>query len=317
MADEPVATPAEYSGRTVEEAITRALSELNLRRDQAEITVISEGRPGILGVGAQPARVQVAPRPQPAPAARGFADEAPAPARPFLDAEEAEEDVALEPEAFEDEDEDEDVDDEDELEDEELEDDEEYDEEGEAVAPLAVSAPVQRERAPRQPRPAGDVALASDSAVDVLETLLQLMGFDAQVTAREPVTPGDGVGMIAAVLDVQGAPGEEMGLLIGRKGETLAALQYVLNLIVNHQTNAHATFGIDVEGYRQRREAQLEDLARRVAERVRRSGEPMTLEPMPPAERRIVHITLADDPDVQTVSIGEGDARKVAITRRS
>ena len=316
MADEPIAAPAEYSGRTVEEAITRALSELNLRRDQAEITVISEGRPGILGVGAQPARVQVAPRPQPAQPARGFADEAPAPARPFFESDEAEEDVALEPEEFEDEDE---IDDEDELEaeDDELDDEDEYAEDEEAAAPVAVAAPARRERAPRQPRPEGDVALASESAVDVLETLLQLMGFDAQVTAREPVTPGDGVGMIAAVLDVQGAAGEEMGLLIGRKGETLSALQYVLNLIVNHQTNAHATFGIDVEGYRQRREAQLEELAHRVAERVRRSGEPMTLEPMPPAERRIVHIALADDPDVQTVSIGEGDARKVAITRRT
>ena len=159
-----------------------------------------------------------------------------------------------------------------------------------------------------------DSDLVTDSAVDVLETLLQLMGIEGEVSAREPVTPGDGAGMVAAVLDVSGVDDEEQGLVIGRKGETLAALQYMVNLIVNHQTRSHSLFGVDVEGYRQRREKALGDLARRIADRVRENGQAMTLEPMPPAERRIVHIALADDPDVETISIGEGEARKVAIT---
>jgi spoIIIJ-associated protein len=329
MADETSSAPAEYSGRTVDEATNRALADLNLRREQIDILVLTEGRPGILGVGAQPARIQVTVKPV-RPAQR-FIDEEIAPAaQPFFDAPAADEedtlDVAAENEfAEEPEDEEEEIEDEideeeDDLEDEEAEDDLGEDEEAEAeqpVAPVAVAVPVHRERPPREPLSEDEAGLVTESAVDVLETLLQLMGFEAQVVAREPQTPGDGAGLIAAVLDVQGAPGEEMGLLIGRKGETLAALQYMLNLIVNHQTHAHATFGIDVEGYRQRREAQLEDLARRVADRVRRDGQPMTLEPMPPAERRIVHMALAEDPDVQTVSIGEGDARKVAITLKT
>ncbi|MHB8575936.1 MAG: Jag family protein, partial [Dehalococcoidia bacterium] len=171
-----------------------------------------------------------------------------------------------------------------------------------------------RERPPREPSP--DLDLTTESAVDVLETLLQLIGLDAEVSSREPETPGDGEGMVAAVLDVIGVDEADMGLLIGRRGETLAALQYMVNLIVNHQTRTHDLFGVDVEGYRRRRETALMDLARRIADRVRANGQAMTLEPMPPAERRIVHITLAEDPDVETVSIGEGDARKVAITPR-
>ena len=95
------------------------------------------------------------------------------------------------------------------------------------------------------------------------------MGFDADVTAREPETPGDGAGMIAAVLDVTGIGDDEMGLLIGRRGETLAALQYLLNLIVNHQTRSHNVFGVDMEGYRRRRETALRELALRIADRVR------------------------------------------------
>jgi len=281
MADDPALS--EYTGRSVEEAIHRALSQLQLTRDQVEITVLSEGRPGILGVGAQPARVRVTPKPRAERPAPVFADEEELPVQPFFDDEE-EEAVALDPDAL-----------------------------------FAGTAPAVSEKRPARPEhpataSAAGTDLATESAVDVLETLLQLMGFEATVTPRPPATPGEGVGLITAVLDVKGAPGQEMGLLIGRKGETLAALQYMLNLIVNHQTHAHATFGIDVEGYRQRREAQLQELARRVAERVRRSRQPMTLEPMPPAERRIVHLALANDPDVQTVSIGEGEARKVAIT---
>jgi spoIIIJ-associated protein len=154
---------------------------------------------------------------------------------------------------------------------------------------------------------------ALDEAVDILQHLLDLMGLVTDVQARAPQTSGDGTGLVEAVLDVTG---EDLGLLIGRRGDTLSALQYILNLMVRRRTHSHITFGIDVEGYRRRREATLNGLARRMADRVRQTGQSLTLEPMPPAERRIVHMALADDPDVLTVSIGEGDARKVAITPR-
>jgi spoIIIJ-associated protein len=162
----------------------------------------------------------------------------------------------------------------------------------------------------RSPAAAED---AVDEAVDILQTMLDLMGLDTEVTARPPETPGDGVGLVEAVLDVAG---EDLGLLIGRRGETLGSLQYVLNLITRRRMHSRMTFGIDVEGYRRRREATLNGLAQRMADRVRQTGQSLTLEPMPPAERRIVHMALADDPDVLTISIGEGDARKVAITPR-
>jgi spoIIIJ-associated protein len=262
MAEAPDNGGIEAAGRTVEEAIGKGLGELGLKRDEVEVTVLSEGRPGILGVGAQPARVSLAPRPRPATPAREVA-------RPF---EAAPPVSAL---------------------------DDSFVNQGVGVPARTLDL---------------DMDLVTESAVDVLETLLQLLGFDAEVAAREPVTPGDGAGMIAAVLDVTGLNDDEQGLLIGRRGETLSALQYILNLIVNHQTRSHSLFGVDVEGYRRRRETALGDLARRIADRVRQNGQAMTLEPMPPAERRIVHIALADDPDVETISIGEGDARKVAIT---
>jgi spoIIIJ-associated protein len=133
------------------------------------------------------------------------------------------------------------------------------------------------------------------------------------VTVREPETPGDGVGMVSAVLDIHG---EDLGLLIGRRGDTLASLQYMVNLIVSRKIKAQQLVGIDVEGYRRRREESLRGLALRMADRVRRTGRSVTLEPMPANERRIVHLTLADDPDVLTVSMGEGDSRKVAVTPR-
>jgi spoIIIJ-associated protein len=158
-----------------------------------------------------------------------------------------------------------------------------------------------------------ELSEAVDEAVDILQHLLDLMGLETDVRARPPRTSGDGTGLVEAVLDVTG---EDLGLLIGRRGDTLAALQYVLNLMVRRRLHSRITFGIDIEGYRRRREATLNGLARRMADRVRTTGQSLTLEPMPPAERRIVHLALADDPDVLTVSIGEGEARKVAITPR-
>ena len=150
-------------------------------------------------------------------------------------------------------------------------------------------------------------------AVEILEEILDRLHIEARVTSRPPVTPGDGVGMVSAVLDVHG---DDLGMLIGRRGETLASLQYLVNLMLARRIQRRVMVGIDVGGYRRRREETLRNLANRLADRVRATGQSITMEPMPPAERRIVHITLADSPDVLTVSIGEGDSRKVAITPR-
>lgn len=148
-------------------------------------------------------------------------------------------------------------------------------------------------------------------AVEFLQRLLELMGIDAEVTARLPETPGDGVGRASAVLDVAG---EDLGILIGRRGSTLAALQYTVNHMVSRQLKSKALVSVDVEGYRRRREENLKGLTLRLAEKVKATGRTITLEPMPANERRIVHLALADDPQVTSFSLGDGESRKVAIS---
>ncbi len=298
----------EAEGRTVNEATEKALEELGLTRAQVDIEVLTEGRPRLLGFGGEPARVRVTPKPAPvAPAA---------PTRPSRPAAEpVDDDLDDDDEGYDDEDDDEDEDedeeddeyDDDDEEDDEYEDDDDADEE--EVPAVVRQAPPRRESAPVEAVPVDQEDI--DAAVAVLQNLINLMNLEADVTAREPVTAGDGLGMIQSVLDVDG---EDLGLLIGRRGQTLASLQYLLNLILAKQLGKRVAFGVDVDGYRRRREEALISLARRSASRVRSTGRSVTLEPMPPNERRIVHITLADDPAVITVSIGEGDARKVAIT---
>ena len=112
------------------------------------------------------------------------------------------------------------------------------------------------------------------------------------------------------ILDVHG---DDLGMLIGHKGETLAALQYVVRLIVTKQLNQMVNIVVDVEGYKSRREHQLKQLARRLAEQAVQRGRTIALEPMPANERRIIHLTLRDHPGVTTESVGDGHSRKVTV----
>jgi spoIIIJ-associated protein len=153
----------------------------------------------------------------------------------------------------------------------------------------------------------------AEFAAQMLDHLLELMGVAADVSIRDAETPGDGLGMAKAVLDIEG---DDLGLLIGRRGETLASLQYLLNLMASRQLGQHISFTVDVEGYRRRRERQINSMARRLADQVKRTGRPAIMEPMPPNERRIVHLALAEDSKVETSSVGEGEDRKVSISPR-
>ena len=141
--------------------------------------------------------------------------------------------------------------------------------------------------------------------------MLQILDIDAGINIREPVTAGDGLGSARAVIDISG---NDLGMLIGRRGESLMAFQYVVNLVMTRRFPGRGSVTIDVEQYRRRREDQVVSLAERMAERVREEGDPITLEPMSAAERRLVHLALAADPEVETNSIGEGDSRKVVIS---
>jgi len=146
---------------------------------------------------------------------------------------------------------------------------------------------------------------------------LNLLGLPhTAISARDAETPGDGLGLVAQVLDVFGEDddtSDELGLLIGRRGETLSSLQYLVNTIVGRTGEDAPVYGLDIEGYRRRREQTLVDLAREVAQEVRETGDVITLEPMPASERRIVHLALETEDGVRTESVGSGDRRQVEV----
>ena len=148
-------------------------------------------------------------------------------------------------------------------------------------------------------------------AVAVLGNMLTLMGVAGSIAPQaKPIVEEEKDATTPITLNING---DDLGIIIGRRGQTLSCLQYIVRLIVGHQTKTWVPIVIDVEGYKQRRYQALEVLARRIAEQVKAGGAPFTLEPMSAYERRIIHLALADDPDVTTQSIGEGKARKVVI----
>jgi spoIIIJ-associated protein len=158
--------------------------------------------------------------------------------------------------------------------------------------------------------PVSEAEMGDDARVGMatLQELLTKMRIDAKVMVyRAAEEPDEDVPW---VLQIQG---RDLGMLIGRRGETLAALQYITRLIASRELQRRANIVLDVEGYKSRREQMLRRLAQRMADQAIQLGRTVTLEPMPPYERRIVHLALRDNPQVSTQSIGEGDHRKVTI----
>ena len=151
----------------------------------------------------------------------------------------------------------------------------------------------------------------TEVAIELLDELLARRGVDATLETKpgESVMPGEEAGE-AVVFDVIG---DDLGSLIGRRGQTLACLQYLLRLMVANRISSFVPIIVDVNGYRQRRYRSLQTLANRIAEEVVANRMPSALDPMPAFERRIVHITLAEHPQVTTQSIGFGESRKVVV----
>lgn len=143
----------------------------------------------------------------------------------------------------------------------------------------------------------------------IVTDLLDKMGIKAEVTSHYG-EPDDKRRYTPVFVDIHG---DDLSILIGRKAETIDALQYIARLIMGKELAQSIPLIVDVEGYRGRREQQIRQLARRVAEQVTQSGHNQVLEPMPPNERRFIHIELRDDPYVYTESKGEGNHRKVVI----
>ncbi len=147
-------------------------------------------------------------------------------------------------------------------------------------------------------------------ARETVHELLQKMKVHARVTSR--YLPGEDPKEQASILvEVHG---DDLSILIGRRSETLNALQYVASLIVGKELEKWIPLTIDVEGYRARRERQLRQLARRMAEQAINTGRRQILEPMPASERRLIHLELRNHPLVFTESIGEEPNRKVTIS---
>jgi len=197
-------------------------------------------------------------------------------------------------------------------------------------APKPAPKPAAKPAAPTpkpQPKPvAKDTAVAAKSngsegeakeadpeekeaAMGIMTALLDKMHVDAELTASIS-EPDDLTGRRVNVIDVEG---NDLGVLIGPRGETLNAMQYLARLMVGNQLQKRATFVVDVEGYRKRRQQALARLAERMAKKVITRRRPVSLEPMPPHERRIIHMTLRDNDEVYTQSSGEGKRRKVRI----
>lgn len=146
-------------------------------------------------------------------------------------------------------------------------------------------------------------------AVEAIQDLLELMEVSADVEAHwgDPDAPGRTRPLFVDIT------GNDLSVLIGRHGDTLEDFQYIVRLILGKELKKSVPLVIDVEGYRARREQTLRRLARRMADQAIDLGRTVSLEPMPPNERRWIHVELRDNDQVRTESVGEGDQRKVTI----
>jgi spoIIIJ-associated protein len=175
----------------------------------------------------------------------------------------------------------------------------------EAEVPRRPDALREREAVEAEADEAAPPALAEElsAGADVLRDLLALMGIDAEVSLDDRPRH-EGVEVL----------GPDLGALIGRGGENLVALQQITSAITSRRVGRTVHIPLDIEGYRRRREEQLREIARRVASRVRASGQAVTLEPMLAYERRIVHLAVQDTPGVKTESVGVDPNRRVVIS---
>lgn len=302
-----------FTGRTVAEAIEVGLETLNVSRDDVDIEILEEGRGGVFGLGHKPAAVRISPRGQEIPPAEENAvpadegiveplsteivEETRAPveqAEVIMTEEEPQaqvEEVEITP----------------------VEEEPQAPGEGPEIVAVEEESP---DVETLEPKAVEDLAVPDQEAdqvialcQDFLQNVLDLMGLKTEVEAT--VVPPDSSGREPTyLLNIEGA---DLGILIGRRGETLEAIQYLVRLTVNRHTHSWPRIEVDVEHYKERRESSLQRLAEAMADRAVRDGRTITLEAMPARERRLIHLALKDRNDVYTESVGEGDNRKVTI----
>jgi spoIIIJ-associated protein len=319
----------EFTGKSVEEALRSAREAFEVGLDELDFEILTPGSRGVLGMGAEPARIVAAPRSALGGEApkRAAAEASPLPARPPRDDRPRDDRPPRR-------------DDRPPRRDDRPRDDRPREDmpprrddrpprrDDRAPRPTGTPAPrggasvssaeeemvqvarsLTREREELQAAEASPAALAAGKAI--LEQLMEHMGFEVEVVVETGETNR---------LNVVGVDDEEheaLGALIGRKGERLSALQHIVNLMLSRQMGEWTRVLVDVEGYRGRREKQLREIALRAAEKVVETGKMLQLEPMPALERRWVHLALRGHPAVGTQSIGEEPSRRIVIIPRA
>ena len=270
----------EFSGKTVEDAIVEAAMTLGIASSELEIEVVNKGTTGFLGIGAKPAVIK-------ARAKKEVKDEIDdilsTVKKPSRTGKKAAKPAAKKPE------------------------DDKKEEVKETVneetnTDVDYSKAEEKEEVPAEP------ANIDDSIIDETKDYLKKI-FDAMELESTIDITLDKVSRTMSV-DVEGP---EMGIIIGKRGQTLDSLQYLVSLFVNKKSEVYIRVKLDTENYRERRRETLENLARNIAFKVKKSRRPFTLEPMNPYERRIIHSTLQSDKFVSTKSEGEEPYRKVVI----
>lgn len=314
----------EFKGKTIDDAVEEGLRVLGLARSNVVIEVVQKGSRGIFGLGSEPAIVRLTPQAGQSGDAVTTSSVNLAPAAeptPVRSSEEMMVHESLQPATVDD-----------------TETNTETVEEESAVpAPTDPAAPIMAAQTEVTTPVVPTATAASEEDTDqelvtmathLLSEMVRLMGFQAEVRAswqddgdesfgehddeeREEGYTRSGRYLL---LDVEGS---ELGALIGRRGETLENIQYLLRLMVNQKLHKWKNIVIDVEHYKARRVTQLTQLAERMAEQVARTGRSLSLEPMPANERRIIHMTLREHPKVYTESYGDGGRRKVHIFART
>lgn len=265
------------SAKTVDDAITEALIQLGVTSDRLEYEVIEKGSAGFLGIGMKQAVIEARRKPEP----KEEKVEEPV----------VEEPVRVEPKKVE------------AVQPQKAAAEKKADEPQKAAFEKAVEKEVKEEV--KKETKLVEVQPQTIKAVeDFLKNTMKAM--DMEVELKTEIDQ-DG----ALCVDMSG---EHMGILIGKRGQTLDSLQYLANRVANKHQEGYVRVKLDTENYRARREETLRHLAKNIAHRVKRNRRPVALEPMNPYERRIIHSALQSDPYVMTHSEGEEPFRKVVIT---
>lgn len=236
----------EFSGKTVDEALTEACVRLGIPSDEVDYEIVEKGSSGFLGIGNKPAVIR----------ARKKEDQAENPVE-------------------------------------------------EKTAEPVVEETVAKEPEKKEIQPEMNTGSIEDNAKSFLNSVFQAMDMEVNIDVKYEKEED--------LLDIE-LSGKEMGVLIGKRGQTLDALQYLTKLAVNNHKDNKVKVKIDTEDYRNRRKRTLENLANNMALKVKRTGRPAELEPMNPFERRIIHSTLQNNRYVTTHSEGEEPDRFVIVT---